>query len=279
MKFLIIGTGQLGKEFIKILSKENKDFIALSHKDLDISDISKAFTIIGNIKPDIIINCSAYNLVDKAEKDYFEAYKTNSFGVLYLANLASHFKSFFVHFSTDYVFDGTKEGLYTEEDAPNPLNEYGKSKYLGELYSKEQTQNFLIFRVSWVYGEGKQNFINKLLEWSKNEDPLRVSYDEISIPTSASLIAHITLKALEKEIKGLFHLTNKGACSRYELAKFTFESLKIKKFIYPVSSDIFNLPAKRPKFSAMDSSKIENILNIEMPHWQDSLKEFLKTIT
>ena len=279
MKYLIIGkNGQLGKEFVKVLDQKGKNFTALGHEELDIGNLSNVLEVFESIKPDIVINCAAYNLVDKAEDDYPTAYKTNAVGVRNLAYASSRYKSFLVHYSTDYVFDGKKEdGLYSEKDIPNPLNEYAKSKYLGELFLQEETQKYLLFRVSWVFGEGKQNFIYKVLSWAKNNDYLKIAYDEVSIPTSTSVITDITLKALEKGLSGLFHLTNSGYCSRFELAKFVFDTLNMKKFVYPVSSDIFDLPAKRPKFSAMDNSLISYTLEVSIPHWTESVKDYLKS--
>ncbi len=276
MKYLVIGkNGQLGREFVKKLKDKNKDFIPLGHEDLEIGNLSQVLEVFEKIKPDIVINCSAYNLVDKAEEDYPTAYKTNSVGIRNIAFASKKFNSFLVHYSTDYVFDGKKEGLYTEEDTPNPLNEYGKSKYLGEIYLKEENQNSIIFRVSWVFGEGKQNFIYKLQKWAENNEYLKVAYDEISVPTYTGTIVNVTLKAVENGLNGTFHLTNSGYASRYEWAKAVLKYKNIQKFIYPVSSDIFSLPAKRPKFSAMDNTRIKNELNIEIPNWEDDLKIFL----
>jgi len=279
LKFLVIGkNGQLGKEFVSIFEKTNADFTAFGHNELDIGNLKQVLTAFDKIKPDVVINCAAYNLVDNAETDYKTAYRTNAIGVKNLAYASSLYNSFFVHYSTDYVFDGKKEtGLYTEEDTPSPLNEYAKSKYLGELYLKEETDNYLLFRVSWVFGRGKQNFIYKLLQWTEKNPYLKIAYDEVSVPTYTEVIAGITIKAVEQGLKGLYHLTNSGYCSRYELAKFVLKNLGINKFIYPVSSDIFNLPAKRPKFSAMDNTKISKILNVQIPTWEESVEKFLKS--
>ncbi len=278
MKFLIIGkNGQLGKEFTRIFQKTGADYTAVGHEELDIGSLKQVIDIFEKVKPDIVINCAAYNLVDNAQTDYASAYRTNSIGVKNLAYGSERYGSFLIHYSTDYVFDGTKEtGLYTEDDVPSPLNEYAKSKYLGEVYLKEETENYLLFRVSWVFGDGKQNFIYKVLQWSKQNPYLKIAYDEISVPTYTEVIAGITLKAVEKGLKGLYHLTNSGYCSRYELAKFVFKTLNIDKFIYPVSADIFNLPARRPKFSAMDNSKISKELNIQIPSWEESVEKYLK---
>ena len=276
MKYLIIGkNGQLGKEFQKKLG--NKNILALGREECDISNFSQVLEVFEDYKPSVVINCSAYNLVDKAEEDYTTAFKVNALGVRNLAYASMKHNAFLVHFSTDYVFDGQKEdGLYTEEDKPNPLNLYGKSKLTGEEWLREETEDFLLFRVSWVYGEGKQNFIYKLLQWAENNPYLKIAYDEISIPTSTRTIVDVSLKALEKGLKGLYNLTNSGYASRYEWAKKVFEIKGIDKFIKPVSSDIFNLPAKRPKFSPMSNSKISKLLDIEINRWDKELEIYLR---
>jgi len=279
MRVFIFGKdGQLGKEFIRYFSthKEAEQVFVFGHFQCDISDTMKVLRIFEELRPDVVINCAAYNFVDKAETDYKNAVKVNAVGVRNLAIASREVGAFFVHYSTDYVFDGKKEnGLYTEEDIPNPVNEYGKSKFLGEEFLKEETENYLLFRVSWVYGDGKQNFISKLLSWSEKNPYLKVANDEVSVPTSTRTIVDITVKAIKMGIKGLYHLTNSGYASRYEWAKKIFEIKKINKFIKPVSSDIFELPAKRPKFSAMSNKKISKELGIEIERWDRELEHFL----
>jgi dTDP-4-dehydrorhamnose reductase len=278
MRYLILGAkGQLAKEFVKTLDKKGANYTALSKEECDISDLSEVLKVFDEIKPDIVINCAAYNLVDNAEKEFWKAYKVNSLGVRNLAFASERYNSYLITYSTDYVFDGEKEnGLYTEEDEANPLNEYGKSKLTGEKWLLEgDLEKYLIFRTSWVYGEGTQNFIYKLMQWAKNNDYLKIAYDEISVPTSTRTIVEVTLKALDNGLNGLYHLTNSGYASRYEWAKKILEIKGLKKFIYPVSKDIFGLPAKRPKFSAMDSSRIDKILNLRIKQWEKELIDFL----
>lgn len=271
-KVVIFGkNGQLGREFAKRLSDKNP--LLLERKDIDVSDTLKVLELVENIKPEVIINCTAYNLVDKAETDFINAFKTNALGIRNLALAAQKLGAKLVHFGSDYVFDGTKEGLYVEDDLPNPINEYGKSKLAGEVLLSEICEDALIFRVSWLYGKGEQNFIHKLNFWAENTPLLKIAYDEISVPTSATTVADITLKALKKGITGLYHLTNSGYASRYEWAKEILSIKKIDKFIYPVSADIFNLPAKRPKFSAMSNKKLSSYFNI--PHWKEALNIFI----
>ncbi len=277
-KYLILGArGQLGREFVKALSDKKEDFVALGKEECDVSNLRNVLEVFETVKPKIVINCAAYNQVDKAEEDYRDAIKVNSLGVRNLAFTCNKFKAFLIHYSTDYVFDGNKEnGLYTEEDKANPINEYGKSKLLGEYLLKEEIENYLIFRVSWVYGNGKQNFIYKLLQWVENSEYLKIACDEVSVPTSTKTIVEVTFKALNQELTGLYHLTNSGYASRYEWAKEVFRIKGIKKLIKPVSADIFNLPARRPRFSAMDNTVLSKVLNIEIPDWKFDLKEFLK---
>jgi len=279
IRYLVIGkNGQLGKEFLRKLDEmANAEITAVGHKECDISNLKQVLDVFSTVKPDIVINCAAYNFVDKAEEDYVSAIKVNGLGVRNLAFASNKYRSFLVHFSTDYVFDGTKRnGLYTEEDTPNPLNEYGKSKLIGEKLLREETDNFLLFRVSWVYGDGKQNFIYKLLSWAKEREYLLISHNEVSVPTSTKTIVEMTLKALDVGLKGLYHLTNSGYASRYEWAKKVLQIKGIRKVIYPVSSEVFNLPAKRPEFSAMNNNKLAKILGIEIPWWEYELERFLK---
>ena len=278
MSYLVIGNkGQLGKEFVKRLKKDYKNFRGIDYDELDIGNLASVLSLFETLKPSFVINCAAYTLVDDAEKNYCPAFKTNSMGVRNLAYAAKKYNSFLVHYSTDYVFDGKKtDGLYTEEDMANPLSEYGKSKFLGEVFLREETEKFLIFRLSWVFGQGRQNFIYKLLEWEKKNDFLKIASDEVSVPTYTKTIVDVTLKALDKGLTGLYHLSSSGYASRYEWAKFILRTLGKDKLIYPVSKDIFNLPAKRPDFAAMSNKKISEKLGIEIISWEEAVREYVK---
>jgi len=275
MKFLIIGkNSQLGKEFARILSKNGSSFKSTGRQECDISDPAQVLELFENIKPDIVINCAAYNFVDKAETDYPNAFKVNAIGAKNLAIACKKQSTFLVHFSTDYVFDGKKIGLYTEKDSPNPINEYARSKAAGEEFIEEYLSDYLIFRVSWLYGEGKNSFIYKLLKWAKTQEYLRIAYDEFSVPTSTRTVAEYTISSLKKGLTGLFHLVNSGYASRIEWAKLLFKTAHINKFIYPVSRKQFNLPAERPGFSAMSNEKLKKELNREISYWDDELVAF-----
>jgi dTDP-4-dehydrorhamnose reductase len=214
MKYLITGrNGQLAQTFIKRFEREGIKFLAPDESDLDITDLSKVMKVVEESRPDVIVNCAAYNLVDHAEKEPEMAFAVNAEGPKILALAAHTHSAFFVHFSSDYVFDGMKEnGLYQESDITNPLNEYGKSKLAGEKLVQEENGESLIFRLSWVFGEGKQNFISKLLEWAAKNEYMKISCDEFSVPTYTDTVVDVTLKALDKGVTGLFHVTNSGFC-------------------------------------------------------------------
>jgi len=278
MKYLIIGKhGQLAKEFQRLLSSKGEEYIALCHEEADVGDYVKLKRVFEAYKHSVVINGSAYNQVDKAEIDYEEAMKVNTLGPYNLALLCKEYGSFLVHYSTDYVFDGSKrEGLYTEADEPNPLNKYGLGKLLGERFAMQATHNMLLLRVSWVFGEGTQNFIYKVLNWSKEREVLQVSVDEVSVPTWARRIALVSYEAIDKGLTGLYHLVSSGYASRYEWAKQVLKLCHKENLVVPVSAESFNLPARRPKFSAMSNERISAELGIMLPDWESDLEEYLR---
>lgn len=280
VRFLIIGAnGQLAGEFIKTFKDGGHDFAALDKEQLDITSGDNVLETVSRLAPEIVLNCAAYNLVDKAEEDYDRAYSINAVGVRNLASACHKNKSLLVHYSTDYVFDGTKEDFYTEDDEPNPVNIYGKSKLSGEKFLKDGTDNFLLFRVSWVFGRGKQNFLYKLSEWADKNRVLKIVYDQVSVPTYTADIVKGTMLALNKGLKGLYNLTNNGYCSRYEVARYFLEKLGRDNLILPVSSDYFPLPAKRPYFSKMSNNKLSNDLGIVIPEWRSGIDRYAAAIS
>ncbi len=278
MKYLITGkNGQLAQAFIKRFEKQSIDFSAPDESLFDITNLKVVDRVVETLKPDVIINCAAYNLVDKAEQDKGAAFAVNASGPGILAHASAKQKSILVHFGSDYVFDGLKEnGLYAEDDAVNPLNEYGKSKLSGEQRVAQDCERHLILRLSWVFGVGKQNFIYKLIEWSKNSEYLKIACDEFSVPTYTDTVVDVTLKALEQGLTGRYHLTNSGFCSRYEWARLILSAAGVNKFIRPVTMETFNLPAKRPKFSAMSNQKLAGLLQVDIPAWEESVGSFLR---
>lgn len=277
MKFLITGAkGQLAKEFQKTLKVFKYPFTAYTKEELDITDISSITEKISDICPDVILNCASYNFVDQAEENPEDAFKVNAIGIRNLTHVTKDKNILIVHFSTDYVFDGTKNEFYIEDDKPNPINKYGLSKLSGEKYLIENTDNYLIFRVSWVFGEGPQNFLYKLYKWAKNNKILRIVCDQISIPTYTEDIVSVTLFAINKGLRGLYHLTNSGYASRYEVARYFVEKLSLDNIVLPVRSDHFESSAKRPYFSAMSNERISNLLNVTIPDWRLGIDRYIE---
>jgi len=277
VKILITGAnGQLAKEFQQSLKEYEYQVTALDKEKLDISDPDSIKTAFSQYTPDIVLNCAAYNFVDKAEEDFDTAYKVNALGVKNLASMCKKNNTLLIHYSSDYVFDGEKKDFYSEEDAPNPINSYGKTKLLGETFLREETDNFLLFRVSWVFGEGKQNFLYKLLEWAKKNRVLKIVYDQISVPTFTKDIVSLTMLAIMKGMRGVYHLTNSGYASRYEVARYYIERLGLDNLILPVSSDSFPVPAKRPFFSAMSNLKLSEELNVTIPDWKVGIERYVE---
>lgn len=279
MKILITGAnGQLAQEFQRLLGIFHHEMTALDKKTLDITDPESTKKVLSQYNPDIVLNCAAYNFVDRAEEDFDTAYKVNAQGVRNLALACKRNNALLVHYSSDYVFDGEKEDFYTEEDETNPINNYGKTKLLGENFLREDYEKFLLFRVSWVFGEGKQNFLYKLLEWAKKNRVLRVVYDQISIPTYTRDIVNLTMFAVNKGLRGVYHLTNTGYATRYEVARYFLERLGMDNLIIPVHAEYFQSPAKRPFFSAMSNRKLANDLNVEIPDWKIGIESYVETV-
>lgn len=278
MKYLIAGKqGQLARAFIERFERLSLNFIAPDESELDITNQQLVRNVVAAHKPDVIINCAAYNLVDNAEQEKETAFAVNAAGPGYLANAASEHKAFLVHFGSDYVFDGLKEnGLYCENDPVNPMNEYGKSKLSGEQQVAQECEKHLIFRLSWLFGKGGRNFISKVIEWSERSEYLKIACDEFSAPTSTETVVEVTLKALDQGVIGLYHLPNSGYCSRYEWAKLVLNTRGITKFIRPVGMDSFRMPAKRPLFSAMSNAAISKALNISIPSWEHAVSAYLQ---
>lgn len=278
MNILITGAnGQLAKAFIRYFAdKTGFNVTALTKEQLDVSAFDAVSDAVHKCKPHIVLNCSAYNLVDKAEEDVENAFRVNAKAVKNLASVCKKNKSLLVHYSTDYVFDGTKEDIYTENDSPNPINNYGMSKLQGEKFLFEESDNFLLFRVSWVMGDGKQNFLYKLAEWAKKNKVLKIVCDQVSVPTYTDDAVNATMLAIDKGLRGLYHLTNSGYASRYEVARYFIEKTGSKALILPVKSDYFPLPAKRPFFSVMSNDKLSQDLGYNIPHWKDGIDRFIR---
>jgi len=242
---------------------------------LDITDIKSIRELVSSARPDAIINCAAYNAVDKAEEDWKNAFLVNAIGPKNLAITASESEIPLMHFSTDYVFDGKKGSPYFVWDRPTPLSNYGQSKLYGERLVSLFTNRCFVVRLSWVFGAGNTNFVKKILEWSKEKDELKVVDDQISSPSYTVDLSRAIIDLLETGNYGIYHMTNSSHCSRYEWAKYILELTGWKGKIIPVKSTEFKTEAQRPELSALDSFPLKETIGYELPDWKDATERFI----
>lgn len=274
--FLILGAnGQLGKQFAKELSARDASVHAPDEKDCDITSRAVLSQYLDSTSPNVVINCAAYNAVDLAEQQRDTALLINATAPGMIASLCAERNIRFVHYSSDYVFDGEKGDRYSEADTVHPLNVYGTNKRAGEEAVLNAGGSSLVLRTSWVFGNGTQNFIYKLLQWSQKNAVLKLTADEVSVPTSTLDLTAITLAALDQGLTGLYHATNSDYASRYEWGRYVAKKLSLPSTIIPVPMSMFPSPAQRPLFSAMSNLRIQKELGIEIPDWREAVDRFL----
>ena len=285
-KILQIGTtGQLGWELLRACAPLG-EVVGLDYPEVDLSDSSSLREVVRRVNPDIIINAAAYTNVDKAESEPSLARAINAIGPGVLAEEAKKAGAVFVHYSTDYVFDGTKGSPYVETDQPNPLNVYGQTKLEGEQAIAASGCASMVLRTSWVYSMRQGGFVNKVLKWARTQEVMRVVDDQISSPTSARMLAEITALILAqgrgdvfdyiREKGGLYHCAAAGSCSRYEWATAILEydpckEEQIVKQLERAKSSEFPVPANRPTISVLDNRKLQNVFGLHQESWQDDL--------
>jgi len=282
---LVTGSkGQLGNE-IRVLSNVYKDIEFHFHDidTLDLTDYKLVEDFFNNYKPHFLINCAAYTAVDKAEKEKELAFRLNAEVPGNLAGICQKFNTKLIHISTDYVFDGKNYRPYKEDDVPNPLSVYAKSKFEGENRILE-FNNSIIIRTSWLYASSGNNFIKTILKLCREKNELRVVYDQIGSPTYAVDLANAILKIVNSAITneksfipGIYHYSNEGVCSWFDLAIEIFKIANINCKVYPIESKEYPLPAKRPLYCIMNKEKIKSTYKLEIPHWKDSLEKFFET--
>ena len=277
MKILLTGSnGQLGHDFKKIFDRKNIEYIATDHKELDITndeDLNRFFQENEGITH--VINCAAYNDVDKAETDK-KVWLLNAEAPKKLAEFSKKIGAIFVTYTTDFVFDGEKNSPYMEDDKTNGISEYGKSKAQGEKDVLEAYDRSFVIRTSWVFGIANNNFNKQVINWSKSKDELNIVDDQVSVPTYSMDLAEFSWKLIQTEKFGLYHITNDGIASKYDQAKYVLEEIGWKGTLGRAKTADFNLPAKRPPYSKLDSSKVEKLLGEKIPSWQSGIDRFLE---
>lgn len=273
MKVLVTGAkGMLGQDLCPIFEKDGYEVIPTDYDTLDITDENAVNKTVDEIKPDIIVHCAAYTNVDKAEGDYEGAYKLNVAGAKNVAAAAAHNNAIMVYISTDYVFDGEKNSPYLPSDKPNPINAYGKTKYLGEVEVQKYCKKFYIARTAWLYGIKGKNFVETMISLSSKMPSLKVVDDQTGSPTWTYELINGILKLLKNEPFGIYHVSGTGETSWYGFAKEIFEKENIKTDLAPCTTEEFPRDAKRPKYSYM---KNENGLVLTRD-WKLALADYLK---
>lgn len=276
MVLLTGANGQLGTDFKKLFEIEAIEYLATDYKELDITNKEAVKNFVKDKKIDIIINCAAYNNVDKAEEEKEFCYQLNTEAPKNLAIVAKEIGAIFVTYSTDFVFDGEKNSPYVEEDKVNPLCVYAQSKADGEKAVLETYEKSFVIRTSWVFGIGNNNFNKQVINWSKTRDELNIVDDQVSSPTYSWDLAFYSWKLMKTNKFGLYHLSNGGECSKYEQAKYVLESIGWKGRLGKAKTKDFNLLAKRAKYSKLSSEKAEKIIGRKMPDWKNGIDRFLK---
>jgi len=287
LRILLIGKfGQLGWELQRCLAPLG-DVVAYDYPEIDLGKPASLPSFVRRVNPQVIVNAAAYTNVDKAESEVELARQINAVAPGVLAEDANRLNAAFIHYSTDYVFDGRKGAPYVESDAPHPLNVYGKTKLEGEQAIQAAGGAYLILRTSWVYSMRQGGFVTKVLQWAREQEVLRVVDDQISSPTWARMLAEATALVLAqgrsepvgylREKAGLYHLAGSGACSRYEWAQAILEldpkksEHKVRQLL-PAKSSQFPTPAERPLVSMLDCGKFERTFYHNFPPWKYGLQ-------
>jgi dTDP-4-dehydrorhamnose reductase len=289
MRILLLGKyGQLGWELNRTLPYLG-EVIAIDRDDLDLSRLDLFRDFLGDLKWDVLVNASAYTAVDQAEIEREVAGRINADAPRIMAEAARNRGAVFIHFSTDYVFDGQSNNPYIESDAPHPINAYGQTKLVGEQAVQDIGGDYFVFRTSWVYGMRSDNFVTKVIKWSKQGKPIQVVTDQTGCPTWSRALAEMTSQALYKMIimgkdwitehRGIYHLAGADYASRYELACRVVDKLALPIVVTPSLTKEFPSNAKRPVFSALSSSLFSKTFDIRVPDWREMLDLALETLS
>ena len=287
MKILVTGAnGQLGSEIRKTCIRyPYLSFLFTDVDELDITDFNTVESFFEREKPDFLINCAAYTAVDVAETDDELAELINTKVPAYLGRIAGKNECKIIHISTDYVFDGSGCLPYAENDLVNPESIYGKTKLNGEISLLKENPRAIIIRTSWLYSSFGNNFVKTMIRLGLERDELKVVGDQIGTPTYAADLAEVLVDVISKTTMGkkdwkpgIYHYSNEGVCSWYDFAKAIHEMYGIKCNVYPISTEEYPTPAKRPSYSVLNKSKIKKFLGVEIPYWRDSLSLCIEEI-
>ena len=268
-------TGQLGSDVVKELLKRGYSTLSPNRSELNLCSEDNIRNYILNSNCEAIVHCAAYTQVDKAEDEKDLCIKINATATKHIVKCAKILDIPMIYISTDFVFDGTKDGEYTENDETNPINIYGESKLAGEKYVQEILDKYYIVRTSWVFNINGKNFIETMLRLSKANNQLSIVNDQIGSPTYTKDLSRLLVDMLETSKYGLYHATNEGYCSWYEFADTIFKLANINIDIKAINSNEYASRAKRPLNSKLSKDKLIEYGFKPLPHWEDALKDYL----
>ena len=295
MRIVLLGRGgPVGRELERVLPSLGR-VAAFSRDDADLERLDAIRDLIRRESPDIVVNAAAYTAVDKAESEPDRARIINAEAVNVMADEMARLDGWLVHYSTDYVFDGTKSGGYVETDATNPLSVYGTTKLAGEQCVAASGCRHLIFRTSWVYADHGSNFIRTILRLAQEREELSVVDDQIGAPTSAARIAAVTAAAIgrlgggqgDPPASGLYHLAASGATSWHGYAECIVAAARANGMplrvesgrIRPIPSSAWPQAARRPANSRLDTTRLQATLGVTLPHWQDDVRQVVEILS
>lgn len=275
-KFVLItgARGQLGHDLVKELESRNIKYLATDYDDLDITDESKVSKFFDDHNISCVIHSAAFTQVDKAEDEKELTHKINVLGTGNIVNECARLDIPMVYFSTDYIFGGEGDKPYSVDDKANPLGEYAKSKYEGELLVKKLKKYFII-RISWVFGINGKNFIRTMLQLAETKKELNIVSDQIGSPTYTVDLSKLVADMIQTEKYGVYHATNEGFVSWADFAREIFKKANKEVIVHDVTTEEYNAKALRPKNSRLDKSKLVENGFQKLPTWQDALDRFL----
>jgi dTDP-4-dehydrorhamnose reductase len=279
MRILLLGhKGMLGSDLLLKLNLQH-EVVGLDKEEIDIVSADECVKVIKEITPNIVINAAAYTNVDGCETAKEECFAVNAEAVKNIAQTCRNKNIRIIHFSTDYVFDGTAKQPYKEDDKCNPINAYGESKLAGERYLQSLADDYVLIRTSWLYGVKGKNFVQTILEKAKTTPTLTVVDDQVGSPTYTRDLAAAVDLLINQNLKGIFHVSNRGSCSWSQFAvKILQESGLDDVEVTPIKSDKLQRPALRPAYSVLSVQKFIATTGKTMQPWQLALQDYLKSI-
>jgi dTDP-4-dehydrorhamnose reductase len=280
-RILVIGAkGMLGRDLVEVLrsSSRNDEVIGWDFEDIDIREEQSTIAKIERNYPEIVINVAAFTDVDGCESNEEKVFATNAEGMRHVALGALRCRAKVVYLSTDYVFDGKKRGPYLENDPPNPLNVYGRSKWKGEQYVQELVENSLIIRTQWLYGRYGNNFVTSILRQASEKRVLSIVNDQIGSPTYTADLSKAISVLIQCDVKGIFHVANSDLCTWYTFGQAILKLAGIVGVkIIPISSEELGRPAIRPSYSVLSTQKLKREIGTMLRPWSEALKDYLQS--